>query len=89
MNLRVKEICKQKGMTQKELATLAGITSVGLSKSLSGNTTLATLEKIAAALGVPVSELLEEPAENEARITCPHCGRSVGLIISVKGESVE
>lgn len=90
MKLRVKELCKQKGITQKELAKLIGITPVGLAKSLSGNTTLATLEKIACALGVSVSALLdEETQQNGLRVSCPHCGKSISVSVSVKQTNTE
>ncbi|WP_174715410.1 helix-turn-helix domain-containing protein [Chryseobacterium arthrosphaerae] len=40
MKLRIKEICDEKGIMQKELAERINITEVGLSKSLNGNPTL-------------------------------------------------
>lgn len=76
-DLRIKELCKQKGLTQSELAERIGISRVGLSKAINGNTTIGTLEKIAAALGVEVSALFAAPAEGV--ITCPHCGKSIAL----------
>ena len=76
---RIKEICKEKGITQKELAEKIGISAVGLAKALAGNTTIGTLDKIASALGVPVSELFEAPKSGEAVITCPHCGKPITL----------
>lgn len=54
---RIAEILKSKGMTQTDLAEKIGISRVGLSKAINGNTTITTLRKIAAALGVPVPEL--------------------------------
>lgn len=56
-NLRILELCKAKGLTQAALAEKVGISRVGLSKALNGNTTIGTLEKVAAALGVEVVEL--------------------------------
>lgn len=76
---RIKEICKAKGITQKELAEKIGISRVGLSKALSGNTTIGTLDKIASALGVSVAELFEAPEQKATSITCPHCGQSLTL----------
>lgn len=89
MNLRVKEICKTKGITQKHLAALVGITPVGLAKSLSGNTTLATLEKIATALNVPITELFAAPSVGAASVSCPHCGKSISVSVSVKQTDTE
>lgn len=76
-DLRIKELCKQKGLTQSELAERIGISRVGLSKAINGNTTIGTLEKIAGALGVEVSAFFTTPAEGV--ITCPHCGKSIHI----------
>lgn len=89
MKLRVKELCKQKGITQKELAKLIGITPIGLAKSLSGNTTLSTLEKIASALNVPIQELFAAPSVGAASVSCPHCGKSISVSVSVKQTNTE
>lgn len=56
-DFRISEILKEKGMTQTDLAALIGISRVGLSKAINGNTTIATLRKIAAGLGVDITEL--------------------------------
>lgn len=71
MSLRIKEILKGKGMTQKELAQKMGVAEISLSRSINGAPTLTTLEKIADALGVEVSELF---APSRIVIRCPHCG---------------
>ncbi len=54
---RIAEILKEKGMTQTDLAERIGISRVGLSKAINGNTTITTLRKIASALGVEITEL--------------------------------
>ena len=59
--LRILGICKQAGITQKELAERIGLSAVGLSKAINGNPTKDTLEKIASALNVRITELFEEP----------------------------
>lgn len=74
---RISEILKGRGITQSELAEKIGISRVGLSKAINGNTTIGTLKKIAAALDVPVSELFAAPTEGV--ITCPHCGKQIAL----------
>ena len=61
MKLRILDICKQAGITQKELAERIGLSAVGLSKAINGNPTKDTLEKIASALNVKITELFEEP----------------------------
>jgi len=59
MKLRVKEICKTKGLLMEELADRLGIARVNLTKTINGNPTIETLKKIADALGVSVIELFE------------------------------
>ncbi len=76
---RIKEICKERNITQKELAEKIGISAVGLAKALAGNTTVGTLDKIASALGVSVAELFEAPKADGTTITCPHCGKPIHL----------
>lgn len=74
MNFRiqVKEICKQKNITQKELATQLGITDIGLNQSLRGKyPQLQTLERIDSALNVPITELFEkqeQPQQQESNV---------------------
>ena len=60
MALRIKEIIKEKGMTVQTLADKMGINRVGLSNHINGNPSVAVLEKIAAALEVPIQELFEK-----------------------------
>ena len=77
MKLRILEICKQNGYTQKELAEKVGLSPVGLSKAINGNPTKDTLERIASALNVPVTELFDQPAADI--INCPKCGAKLKL----------
>lgn len=69
---RILELCKENGITQKDLAERIGMTPVGLAKAASGNPTVGTLEKIAAGLRVSVTELFAPIPSNT--ITCPKCG---------------
>ncbi|MGI6048871.1 MAG: helix-turn-helix domain-containing protein [Petrimonas sp.] len=57
MKLRVKDICKEKGIMLKDLADKINITEVGLSKSLNGNPSIGRLKEIADALEVEIIEL--------------------------------
>lgn len=82
MDYRIKQICKAKGILFKDLAKQIGISDVGLRQSLQGNPTIGTLEKIATALGVSVSELFEPP--HNGVITCPNCGAEIALSASLK-----
>ena len=75
---RIKDICKEQGIMQKDLADKLGITYIGLNKSLRGDyPQLQTLERIAAALDVPVVELFEQPAKDS--INCPYCGKIIKI----------
>lgn len=63
MELRIKELIKEKGTTIQNIADLIGVNRVTLSNSINGNPTLETLEKIANALGVPVTELFDKSSD--------------------------
>lgn len=69
-DFKIKELCKEKGITQKELAEKIGLTPIGLAKASSGNPTIETLEKIATGLGVSVIDLFKSDTNT---ITCPKC----------------
>ena len=75
MELRVKEVCKEKGVTLVEVASKIGVAQASLSKMLGGNPTIGTLEKIADALAVPVTELFQSTSKEE-----------LTALISYKGE---
>jgi len=79
--LRVKEILKEKNITQKNFAFQLGMTEVGLSKSINenGNPDLKRLNEIAAALNVPFIELFERPVSGN--ISCPKCGTDLKLTL--------
>lgn len=69
--LRIKEVMQERGMTQKKLAEEIGVAEISLSRSLRGNPTVETLDKIASALGVEIQELFKS---EKGVITCPKCG---------------
>lgn len=79
MVLRIKDVSKSKGMSITKLAELVGITQPNMSNIANGKTSpsLELLERIAAALGVPVPELFAPPKEGAIR--CPHCGKSITI----------
>lgn len=77
MRNRVKELAKAKGITMESLAQSLGYTRQNLTKTLSNNPTIGTLEKIADALQVDVTELFAP--STETRITCPHCGEAITI----------
>lgn len=89
MKIRLKEICKQKGITQKELANILGVTELTLTRVNNGNTSLTLLGKIASALNVPIQELFAAPMVGAASVSCPHCGKSIAVSVSVKRDATE
>lgn len=86
MDIRLKELCKQKGITQKELANTLGVTEITLTRVNSGNCSLTLLERIATALNVPIQELFNPTTENKITLICPHCKGVVNVSLSVHGE---
>ena len=57
-NFRVKTLCKEKGITMAQLAEKISVTPSALSQMLNnGNPNLSTLEKIADALDVAITDL--------------------------------
>lgn len=82
MELRIKEVIKQRGYTITSLAEKMGINRVNLSNMINGNPTVETLCKIADALDVPVTELFRQGMS----IECPHCHESIPLGVFVRME---
>lgn len=65
MELRIKELIKSKGFTMQEFADKLGIARVNLTKTINGNPTMETLQKIASALNVQVWELFTASTTGE------------------------
>ena len=67
MELRLKEILAQRGITLKDFAQMSGISQSNLSNYLNGNIspTLDTLKKIASFLRIDVVELFKEKDDVE------------------------
>lgn len=70
--MRIKEILTEKGMTMADLAERANMQQPAISRAMTGNPTIETLERIASALGVQVVDLFEREPTNT--IICPKCG---------------
>jgi len=68
MKLRVKEILKTKQISQKEMADRMGIMPESLSRIIPGNPSLSTLENMAKALNVNISDLFDNEID-EKRIS--------------------
>ena len=87
---RIKEILKAKGVTQQGLADMLGVTKISVAKTLTGNPTRQTLEKIATALDVPMWQLFASPEEvgraisKGPRVRCPHCGEEIPVHIDIR-----
>lgn len=84
---RIKEILKEKGITQQELANRLGVTRISIVKTLAGNPSEETLERIANALDVPTWQLFVSPKEmgiNKTTLVCPNCGVPLELKIKEK-----
>jgi len=75
MDLKVKEIIKQKGLTMQEIADRLSITRDTLTRNINGNPTIETLKKISDVLEVPISDLFEQPHNDT--INCPYCGGKI------------
>lgn len=75
--LRIKELCKEKGITQAQLAGELGIHPVSFSQAIARNKFgVDRLARIADALGVEIPDLFRN---NSGVITCPHCGGKIHL----------
>lgn len=75
---RIKDILKEKGITQIELADKLGVSRSSIVKTLAGNPSQETLEKISSAIEVPMWQLFASPSEvqkeNDGGYKCPNCG---------------
>lgn len=61
---RVKDICNEKGLQMKDLATIVNVKPESLSRTLNGNPQLSSLENIAKALNIGVADLFADKVEN-------------------------
>lgn len=94
MDHRIKELIKEKGYTQQELAEKLGMSRVGLTQLVNSKPSYPTLEKIAEALGVEMwelfkskSEIVEEIKEEKKNtVPCPYCGRDINVSLLKKEE---
>lgn len=77
--MRIREVLKEKGLRASELAKKIGMSESGLNQHINGNPSVKTLEKIADALGVSITELFEK--RPEPTLKCPHCGKEIHIKI--------
>lgn len=66
MEYRIKQLCKQKGITLVELASKAGVPQSSLSRIITGKVspTVESLDRIASSLNVPIQELFSASDSN-------------------------
>ena len=76
--LRIKEICKAKGITQAEIAQKIGTSPSSLTQIVKGNLSIDMLHKIATALDVTISDLI---SEDHSSLTCPNCGQELEITV--------
>lgn len=74
---RILEVCKEKGVTQIELAERLNIARQSLHSVITGDARFSSYQKIADALGVHITDLFEREPENT--ITCPKCGAKLEI----------
>jgi DNA-binding Xre family transcriptional regulator len=73
----IKEVMRERGITQKQLAERLEIHPVSLSAMLrGGNMKVETLAKFAAAIGCDVADFFGEPVHR-----CPHCGKPIAVTL--------
>lgn len=79
MDLRIKEILKENKITAISLADAVGMAQPSMSNIVNGKVmpSVETLERIAVALGVPFTDLFEQPKQNV--IHCPKCGTTLEI----------
>lgn len=89
MQVRIKEIMVEKGMSSVSLADIIGVSKVTVSNLINNKTmpSVETLEKIATALNVPMWQLFaspEEIAKQAKNDLCPHCGMPISIKTTIE-----
>lgn len=73
----IKELCKQKGVKQIDLAKLLDMREDSFSIAIKRDTlSIEKLDIIANHLGVGIAELFES---SRASVNCPHCGKPLSI----------
>jgi len=80
--MRIKEVIKERGLTVGAVALRMGVVPQALSRVINGNPTVEMVERVAAAIGVPVSELFEQPGKGD--FACPKCGARLEVELKLK-----
>ena len=87
---RIKELLKERNLTQKEFAEMLGISPVGLYQQLKAPS-YPTLQKWSAVLNVPIWQLFASPKEvknedNNIQIVCPHCENKIHVRLTTDND---
>lgn len=85
--MRIKDVLKEKGLKQQDLAEKMGISLSAVKQMLGADSlTTSTLERIAAAVNVPVwqffistGDLAKDLAHQGNVLSCPHCGKPLKI----------
>ena len=92
MENRIKTLIKEKGFTQEQFAQKMGVTRMSLVKTLSGNPSYETFQRIAETLGVEMWELFASKEQvikqNKNSIPCPYCGKPIDVSLLNENEAV-
>ena len=83
--MHIKEVLKQRGLKQNDLAERLKINRVSLSRLLSdkNDMRISTIKKIADAIGCDVTEFFTTDTAGHNTITCPHCGAKLVINLSI------
>lgn len=86
VELRIKEILKERNMTGKSLAESMGKAPQYISNIINGGkgVSINSLEEIAKHLDVPISSLFADYNEGNGasgQFVCPHCGKELSFEI--------
>ena len=73
--INIDKIIKQRRLSKKDIALKMGLSRVSLHRILNGNPTLDSINKLADALEIPVSDLFERQGRDG--FYCPHCGERI------------
>ena len=90
--MNIKKVINKKGWSVSALAAempnrdgTKGIKQSSMSRIINGNPTIDTLKDLAKIIGVSLSELVADDNDQQGTsLTCPHCGKPIGLEIKLK-----
>jgi transcriptional regulator with XRE-family HTH domain len=83
--MRIKDVLKEKGLKQQDLAEKMGISLSAVKQMLGADSlTTSTLERIAAAVDVPVWQFFISPDDLANQVggnsfCCPYCGKPLKI----------